>query len=286
MSSTAPNSKSWRLSSGWAAKARQVIRENRRGALFRMLALVSEKYLRAFYNEGFYDFSRNGEAFALRVFAGWASNKPLVLWDVGANTGGWASEATLCFPDAAIHSFEIVPSIAEEFEKSQADNPKVVLHQFGLSDEPATVDVSYNVECDTTSSITYRNTDEFGSAIRTVPCRVETIDGIVGSIAPSPDLLKIDTEGHDFAVLRGARDLLAGPDAPAMIQFEYGETWLPANETLEKCHQFLSERGYFVGRLYPNHVDFKDYGYADDHFRMGNMIAVKSAELRDLLAGN
>ena len=68
-----------------------------------------------------------------------------------------------------------------------------------------------------------------------------------------------------------------------MIQFEYGDTWLPAASTLEAAHAFLTSCGYKVGRLYPNHVAFKTYSYADDHFRMGNIIAVKDDGLVKLL---
>lgn len=221
----------------------------------------------------------------MQTFARWASDRDLILWDVGANNGGWASEAAHSFPHAAIHSFEIVPNIADEYERRQAGNPNTTLHRFGLSDAETTVDVSYNVDYNTTSSITYRDTKEFGTDIQTVACDVKTVASIVGSTVPAPDLLKIDTEGHDFAVLRGAADLLDGPDAPAMIQFEYGETCLPGGETVEKCHRYLTNKGYALGRLYPNHVEFKDYSYEDAHYRTGNMIAVKDAGLRALLSG-
>ncbi|GMN03281.1 FkbM family methyltransferase [Erythrobacter sp. MTPC3] len=249
-----------------------------------MLADISTKYLRAYYNEGFYEFAENGESFALRTFAEWAGNNVGVIWDVGANDGGWATEAVGFFPEAKIHSFEIVPTIADTFEKQFSSNPNVALHRFGLSDHECTVDVSYNVKYHSTSSINYRATDEFGTDIKTVECSVKTIDAVIARGLAPPVLLKIDTEGHDLSVLRGGKQLLTSGNAPAMIQFEYGETWLPANETLENCSRLLTEAGYRLGRLYPTHVEFKDYGYEDDHYRMGNMIAVRDDRLLNMFA--
>ena len=98
-------------------------------------------------------------------------------------------------------------------------------------------------------------------------------------------LLKIDTEGHEAAVLRGCAGLLAGPGAPAMIQLEYGDTWIPARESLYAVQPWLESFGYSIGRLFPDRVAFKHWERGDDHFRMGNMVAVRDEELQALLAG-
>jgi hypothetical protein len=92
-------------------------------------------------------------------------------------------------------------------------------------------------------------------------------------------------EGHEAAVIEGGLDLLSQANAPAMIQFEYGDTWLPAARTLGDVQSLLEERGYSVGRLFPDHVAFKAYEYTDDHFRMGNMIAVRDERLKLMLQG-
>lgn len=277
--------KSGRLPVGVARAFHKVIRENRRKQPFRLLAEYSTKYLREYYNENHWDMSSNGEAFALSIFAQQQQSDDIVIWDVGANNGGWASEATRTFPKASIHSFEIVPNIADEYERRHGSNPRLTLHRFGLSASEGVVDVTYNVQHSPTSSINYRATDRFGDQIKTVPCEVSTVDLAIERGVPAPVLLKIDTEGHDFAVMRGATKLLNSPNAPLMIQFEYGDTWLPAKETLEECQRFLTKAGYSVGRLYPNHVEFKEYEYQDDHYRLGNMIAVRDPVLRDLLGG-
>lgn len=262
----------------------QVIRDHRRRWPARVVASAAEKYLRAYYNEDFYNFDRNGEGFAMRTFARWCGQESPVVWDVGANHGQWALAAAKTVSGARIHSFEIVPDVAEAFEKRVSGMGSIEIHRIGLSDTPGEVAVTWNRDADMTSSIAYRNTDKFGTDLATVTCPVSTVDRMIQDGLPAPVLLKIDTEGHDAPVLRGARGLLASGDAPAMIQFEYGETWLPARETLEQTHRLLEEAGYAVGRLFPDHVAFKAYEYADDNFRMGNMIAANDPELIALLS--
>jgi hypothetical protein len=69
----------------------QLTRDHRRNAAFRLVAGGCERYLRAWHNESFFDFEKNGEAFVLETFKAWkGAPKPYVAWDVGANHGQWA----------------------------------------------------------------------------------------------------------------------------------------------------------------------------------------------------
>src|SRR5690606_31531540 len=55
-----------------------------------------------------------------------------------------------------------------------------------------------------------------------------------------PDFLKIDVEGHEAAVLDGARDLLNSPKAPTIIQFEYGDTQARPSTTFRESLRLLA----------------------------------------------
>ncbi len=262
------------------AGARQFIRVTRRSKLLTALASCSEKYLRAWYNEGYFDFSKNGEGFALKTFAAWNGAKPVWIWDVGAHKGQWASAAHRLVPSAYVTSFEILKPLAEQIVPEQW----LKVENIGLSDQVGAIDISWNKSHSSTSSIAPRTGSRWfsNSDIEIVRCSVTTLDVYAEHHTP-PTLLKIDTEGHDACVLAGGEKLLSSPDAPAMIQFEYGDTWLPAGKTLLQVQNKLESLGYSVGRLYPNYVHFKKYEYTDDHFRMGNMIAVKDDRLKRML---
>jgi hypothetical protein len=79
----------------------QFIRDHRRAAPFRMAAVASEKYLRAWYHEAHFEFVANGERFALERFARWNGGAPTVVCDVGAHEGEWAEEVHALAPSGA-----------------------------------------------------------------------------------------------------------------------------------------------------------------------------------------
>lgn len=262
------------------------IRNGRRLGPAKAAAHWAERYLNAWYNTGFFDFERNGEAFLLREVGAFCERERVEIWDVGAHTGEYADCAHLTLPSAQITSFEIVPSVAEKLRRRGFEAHWFTLRTVGLSDHPGEVEVTCNPEPGTTSAINPRMGGVWfdpGTA-RTINCPVTTIDALVAEGVRPPMFLKIDVEGHEAAVLAGAKALLASDAAPLAIQFEYGDTWIPAGRTLHSVQASLEAAGYAVGRLYPDHVEFKPYAFSDEKFRMGNMVAVRSEDLRLRLA--
>ena len=244
----------------------------------RSAARFASRFLNAYYNTGNYDFEHNGEAFALRTFAAHA-RRDAVIWDVGAHYGEYASAAHGIVPQAKVISFEILPPIAEQLRRRILGD-WFEIKEMGLSDCVGNVDIVWNKRADTTNSIAPMMSEFFDhDQLETVNCAVATVDDLVASGTPSPDFLKIDVEGHEPAVLRGAQRLLSSDRAPLVIQFEYGMTWIGGGGLLHAAQTLLEGAGYKVGRLFPDHVEFKEFGWADEHFRMGNMIAVKDRTL-------
>lgn len=266
-------------------EVRHWIRMHRRNVALSSLASCAEKYLRAWNNEGFYEFSRNGEQFAFDMFVRWWGNKPLTIWDVGANKGGWVLVAHQEAPNADIISFEMIPPVYAELIKRVGEHQWFKPVCAGLSDRECTMEATFNPRHHTTSSLTPRlglsifDNDE----VSTIPCAIITGDGFAVHNS-APHFLKIDTEGHEISVLRGCEKLLSGSDAPFMIQFEYGTTYIPGGSTLKQAYDILTPFGYRIGRLFPRHVEFRDYDYDREDFRMGNFIATRSDELVRLLS--
>lgn len=139
-----------------------------------------------------------------------------VIVDVGANIGQTALSMSAAFPQAAIHSFEPYTPSYETLQQAVAHLPNVRAYNlgFGLENSPMTMHVAqYSVgnsllefsdtiaEYDTgawtqsagTSTIQIRRLDDW--------CAENQIDRI--------DILKIDTQGYELNILRGARGLLA-----------------------------------------------------------------------------
>lgn len=246
---------------------------------FSIVALMCEKFLRAFYNEADFDFSSNGERSVIKKSAGHFQPDFFVM-DIGANKGDWAAEVLRIRPGAMIYCFEIIPSTASLLADRLSKGSNVMIFAFGLSSHAGEVDVHCNAAADDASTITPRNSDELfnGGKSQRIRCKIETGDDIVSKLGmPRIDFMKIDVEGHEVDVIQGfSRTLDAQGLRPSVIQFEYGVTYIPARRSLSDMYDLLQPHGYSIGRIYPKRVDFKRYELRDEHFRMGNYLAVRN----------
>src|SRR3954468_16629026 len=98
------------------------------------------------------------------------------------------------------------------------------------------------------------------------------------------DLLKIDAEGYDLHVLRGAQRLLKEQRID-VIQFEYGEAWPYAGSTLSAAYQLLEGAGYQVFALKGEQLVKVDYQLYGEYFRYTNFVAARPAIATDLMNG-
>jgi FkbM family methyltransferase len=97
-------------------------------------------------------------------------------------------------------------------------------------------------------------------------------------------LVKIDAEGHDLAVLRGARTLLA-EHRIAVAQFEYNHRWILGRFYLRDAFEFLLALGYRVGKVTPRGVEFYPRWDMDlETFVEGNYLACDPAAAAELPA--
>ena len=62
------------------------------------------------------------------------------------------------------------------------------------------------------------------------------------------DLIKVDVEGHEMAVLEGATNLLRR-QAVELVQFEYNWRWIAARRYLRDAFELLGDQGYELARV-------------------------------------
>ena len=85
---------------------------------------------------------------------------------------------------------------------------------------------------------------------------VSTLDDFTAQVGiNSIDLVKIDTEGNDLAVMRGAGQLLSGRRIK-ILQFEYNHRWIYARSFLRDVFEYLLPLNYTIGKLTPAGVEF------------------------------
>jgi FkbM family methyltransferase len=261
------------VNSFWNRPLAGVIRRHHRHPLVQAGASIARWYLRCVFNERHWNFKENGELHLLKALADHYAKAPAItVFDVGANVGDYARSVVATIPRARVHCFEIVPDTRAMLRRHLSSLPQCVVAGYGLSDTVSRLDIGSRHDCDTDARLMSPLLDEF---TRVVSCDVTTGDEYLNACDISRiDLLKIDTEGHDMSVMEGFAGAI-GTGRVSVIQFEYGTTWIPYKKFLHDAYSLLTPAGYCLGRLYPNGVDFTTYNRTrDDHFRMGNYVAV------------
>jgi FkbM family methyltransferase len=161
--------------------------------------------------------------FTLLAGAGFA---PATIYDIGASNGTWSALISNVFPDAAFHMFEPLAEVNESFSKIlrlyMGNNPKFALH-----------DVALGADC---KQVTMRiHPDGFSSTTLDVVAHPErytslsvpqyTLDQyVVDHNLPRPDLIKLDTQGAEIAILNHGELCL---NQAALV---LAETWLDRTE--------------------------------------------------------
>jgi FkbM family methyltransferase len=236
------------------------------------------------YENHSYDFHDNGERFVLEMLA--RQPNVSVVFDVGANIGDWAMMAAPMFPGAAIHAFEIIPETYEAMRIRCAELGAVHPHPFGLSDTYGEVSVFYPKELSVVSSCV--------PDIARMLLEVETTT-VVGKVTTGDrfcaeqgidhiDFLKVDVEGFEPQVVRGFQGMLASGKI-GMIQFEYGYANVMTRFLLKDFYELLEPCGMKIGKIFPDHVEFRDYDLRQEDFLGPNYLAVHATMtglLRDL----
>jgi FkbM family methyltransferase len=205
------------------------------------------------------DLSTNGESALQRwILRLSQAGEQIHVADVGANVGRWsesmlavASEAGRA-DDLRLHAFE--PDSQAFARLAEAlDGQATRLSKTALSDRQGT-SLFYVVAPAAGTNSLYpvpeANPVAQGSVITT------TLDSYVEQAGVARlTLVKIDAEGHDLAVLRGAHALLA-EHRIAVAQFEYNHRWIFGRFYLRDAFEFLLALGYRVGKVTPRGVEF------------------------------
>ena len=233
------------------------------------------------------DLTANGEALLQRwVLAQSAPGTGVEVVDVGANVGRWSGAMIVAaqqagrMDDLDLHAFE--PSSYTFARLTQAlDGQSVSLYRSAVGDECGTSILHVispggganslheplgGVAVVATEEVPTTRLDEFADRAG------------LGHIT----LLKIDTEGHDVAVLRGARALLAERRI-SVVQFEYNHRWMYSRFFLRDAFDLLAPIGYQIGKLTPFGVEFYPGWDVDlETFVEGNYVACSASVAQQL----
>jgi FkbM family methyltransferase len=229
------------------------------------------------------EFSRNGEADLLKRLA--ALDFTTVV-DVGANFGDWSVAALHNWPSAFLHAFEVAPKTFRELEtrlSRETTMGRARLNNCGLG-ERASVQTMYyfpdhpELTCD-------RPRHENHTVVH-FDADIVTGDEYARALGMDRiDFLKIDVEGAEYRVLKGFTEMVERGGIRC-IQFEYGAFSIQTRVLLADYYGWLASR-YWIGKLFPSGVEFRDYSWRDESFRFANFVCISRdcPEARTLAEG-
>jgi FkbM family methyltransferase len=207
-----------------------------------------------------------------------------VVFDVGANVGHYSLLALSLIRGARIYAFEPSPNTYEtlrkEIERAGAQ-ASILPEQVGFSNAPGELKLyAYSID-----GYEYSN---LASVVQRLPtqeatievCReesvpVETIDRFCAARSVrNIDLLKIDVEGHELAVLRGAEGML-NSGAVRFIQFEFGPANIYSRTYFYDFWEMLSGK-YALHRIVPRGIiPITEYREQNEVFLTSNFLAIR-----------
>ncbi len=167
----------------------------------------------------------SGERYLLRTWLPKAiSGRHLVFFDVGANVGHYSEMMLECFPTAFVHAFEPHPRNYLHLLERAIPGHRAKCHNIAIGQSSSSMTLYDHADNDGSqhASLHEATITEFHEhSAAATQVRVATLDDVAATEGVEYiDFLKIDTEGHELAVLAGASRLL-NERRIGHIQFEF-----------------------------------------------------------------
>jgi len=216
-------------------------------------------------NFGAIDIDTDGEKEVLKLIR----NSNPIIFDVGANKGDYSLEIVAFFKDMAkIYCFEPSKETFGLLSDNIGNYRNVELYNFGFGDKEGMVDfyscgesgfdsVFLGGKASLNEKITIKRVDNF--------CKEKNINHI--------NLLKVDAEGSEWSVLKGAKSLIDS-DSIDYIQFEFGGCDIDARVFFHDFFNFLNP-SYKIYRILKDGLFLIDkYSEKEEIFHAVNYLAV------------
>ncbi|MDX5427441.1 MAG: FkbM family methyltransferase [Bacteroidota bacterium] len=166
-----------------------------------------------------------------------------VFFDIGANIGIFTFVAEQVIPSEHIYTFEPIPEL---FHRLKRTFPKVNVCSIALSDKTTSgvvfkIPIIKNRLFDTRGTLNVDYKEEGETGFRNVSVNVSTLDDFLANRdMRTPSLVKIDVEGHEFNVLKGAQRTLEDHHPLLLVEIEQRHH----SEPIQEIFDWLYDRSY------------------------------------------
>ena len=189
-----------------------------------------------------------------------------VILDVGANVGQSISRLRRLWPRSVIHAFEPGRRSFHELQRRTAGAERVHLNQTALGACAGSLEFRENSQGDM-SSLLNPSKDAWGTIVDRYEVPVTTVDLYRSERSVPPvDILKIDTQGFDLQVLRGARGSLEqGEVRFVLLELIFADLY-QGQARVDEVFRFLMDHHMHLVGIYDFHFVHELAGWADALF--------------------
>jgi FkbM family methyltransferase len=169
-----------------------------------------------------------------------------MIFDIGANAGIFSLAAAASNPTAIIHAFEPTPEIAAHPRKTIKQNhleDRLFIHECAVSCESGTAHLNIFSAGGDNEGMNFLSSEKRGKTTFEVPT-ISVDDFCEQQEITKVDLIKIDVQGNEPAVLAGANKLLDQRYLPTIFTELNWNRENPENCQASRTIDTLEHRGY------------------------------------------
>jgi FkbM family methyltransferase len=202
----------------------------------------------------------------LRDMARRVQGSDLVIFDVGANVGQSIERFKKYFPDAAMYSFEPSSKAFALLEQKANAYANVSPYKMALGAQSGEMTLFENSSSDMNSFLEMGSGGS-GEIVGQAVVLVKTIDQFCTENSISKiDILKIDAQGFDFEVIKGAKEsILANKVKLLYFEIIFSEMYKNVPRFSE-VYDFLLDHDFVLVSLYQFHYQESLAGWTDGLF--------------------
>jgi FkbM family methyltransferase len=205
-----------------------------------------------------------------------------ILFDVGANTGEYSLELAFLFPKSKIFAFEPLESafLKAQSQLSGFNNVEVLPLALGSEKGLKEIFVYRNDPISQHASLFKNVLEDIHKNNQIISQSIEL--DTLGSFCSSRGIekihfLKIDTEGFEMEVLKGASSLITN-NLIEIIQFEFNEMNVVSRVFFKDFFDLFKKSNYRLYRLNSRElIPIKEYDAIHEIYKFQNLIALSSS---------
>lgn len=193
--------------------------------------------------------------------------------DIGAYLGVWARKlSSVVGSSGRVIAFEPFPANLDLLKKLCKKYQNIDVCDFALSDKNCSLEMIFpnSVRLPSISAMEC-SADQFGdelkSKFRNIDVNAYCLDDVICDLSIQKiSFVKIDVEGHELQVVRGAKKTLV-ENKPFITLEILEEKWRGGNPLLSEVGQFLIGLGYEMGQLIDNNIVYsKTFSRRSENF--------------------